>query len=213
MAIVDRHVDSAGLGPSAHNIIIADVLGSHKASNTNNVLTTNSLATAFNNTVAVGTNIDFPRNLTYVISMSGGSASSAGISQGTIAMVGLDIRNSAISETIGMQALAAAGTSGIGGTAIFASINSNGLSFSSYLLHTSYSLTSNSVTIGIGVGNIVGLLNNVRSTNAIPQAFIGTLNQVGSYTVQPGPIGTAGISFSNALATGTPVNVYRIMSR
>lgn len=211
--IVDRHIDPAGLGPTAHNIILQEVVGSYKAANTNNVLTTNSLATAFNNTIAVGTNIDFPRNLTYVMSISGGSASSAGISGGTIVIQGLDIRNSAISETIGMQALASLGTAGSAGAAIFASINTNGISFSSYLLHTSYSLTSNSVTIGIGVGNLVGLPNAVRSSNAVPQAWIGTLNQVGSYTVVPGPIGSAGVSFSNALATNTPVAVIRMMTR
>lgn len=213
MAIVDRAVDPAGLGPSVINIAVQEVLGSHKASGTNNVLTTNSLATTFNNTIAVGTNIDFPRNLTYHISITGGSASSTGISAGTLIINGLDIRGNAISETVGLQALAGNGTNGSGGAAIFASINSNGISFSNFSLATAWSGNSNSVTIAMGVGNIVGLANSVRSTNHVPFAWIGTAIQPGSFTVVPGPVGSAGISFSNALASNTPVQAVRLLTR
>lgn len=213
MAIVDRHIAEPGLGPTVLNLCLPMVLGSHKVGASNAVVTTAPGTSSLNATKAVGTNIDFPRNLSYQMSITNGSASSAMVSQGTLVMNGFDAQGNALSESVGIKALAGAGTAGIIGTAIFGSLASNGVSFSQYQLHTGSSSASDSVSVYVGVGNIVGLPMAIRSTNAVPYAWIGTTPQPASYTVKTGPVGTAGISFSNALASNTPVQARVCISR
>jgi hypothetical protein len=200
MAVADRHLALSRLDPV--------FLGSAKAAATGAVKTTNSIATTFNNTIAIGTNVDVPRFLSYLISAGGATQ----VSAGTLVVYGSDIRGSAQTETIAMSLLNASQSDGIRGSKAFAQLATN-FSISNFSLATAASSASNSVTIAIGLANILGFPNAVRYSNAVPYASIGTLNQAASFTVIPGNVPFAGISFSNALATNTPAQALVFHSR
>jgi hypothetical protein len=185
-------------------------MGFPKSSATNNVMTTQTFSSTFNSTVAVGTQPDVARNLVYQMSLTNGSASSAMISGGTLFISGFDMQGSGITETVALTALASmSGASA--GAACFASITS--ISFSNVSLATASSSASASVSLSIGVGNIIGLPLSIPTFATatlpngapalIPYAWLGTALQNGSYTVQTGNVGTAGISFSNALGSAS----------
>lgn len=228
MAIYNRAV-TAGLGlsnqrpglrPEVINWNAPLVLGSYKAAATNVVFTKQTFASTINATSAPGTAVDFPRNLQYQMSLTNGTASSAMISGGTFVALGLLDNGSTVSESVAATRLASASTA-IQGTVCFASVAT--ISFSNVSLATASSSASNSVSFSVGVGNKVGIPWAVKQSNAFPFAWIGTSYQpttshTGSsssnaYTVVTGSIGTAGISFSNALATNTPVLVRAILNR
>ena len=212
MAIVDRHIDPVGLSPEVLNY--ADKwVWSAAVSSSGVVYQASSAfsAASVNSTVGPGTAIDVARNLHYQLSVVGGSASSAIISGGTIVVSGSNILGDSVSESVAISA-AVSGSVGVAGTAIFGSVGT--ISFRSVSLATASSSNSSCVTFAVGRGNIIGLPQAVRSTNAVPYAWIGTTPQRGtdgsaSYTVQgqSSGINYAGVSFSNALATNTPAAV------
>ena len=216
MAIIDRHIAPLGLSRRSLNVIDFFAVGLHKASTITAVRTTQTFSSTFNSTLSVAGNIDFPRNLVYQLSLTNGTASSNMISGGTVQVSGFDIQGSAIFETIALTALASASVP-VAGAAIFGSILSNGISLSNVSLATASSSASNSVSFSIGVGNIVGLPFSIGSAYTatlpngapalMPYAWLGTAIQNGSYTVQVGDVGTAGVSFSNALASGSQINL------
>lgn len=230
MAIFNRAVSAGvqqgqyGLRPEVINWNAPLVLGSYKVSNSNNVYTTQTVFTAasVNSTLAPATNIDFPRNLVYQLSLTNGTASSAMISGGTFVVLGRLDNGSTASESVAFTRLAAASV-GIQGTTCFARVDT--LSYSNVSLATASSSASNSVSFYIGVGNKVGIPWSVKQTNPspFPWAWIGTSIQLttshtdstssNAYTVITGPIGSAGLSMSNALATNTPVLVRAILNR
>lgn len=190
MAVVDRHLALSRIDPV--------FLGSYKAAATGAVKTTNSFTSTVNATFAVGTNVDYPRFLSYQVA----AAQATYVSGGTLIMFGSDIRGSALTESMAFTALAAAGTDGVRGSKAFARLTT--FSVSNFSLATAASSASNSVTIAIGLANVAGFPNQVKNASAVPHAYIGTTPQPGSYTVIPGPVPLGGISFSNALATNTP---------
>jgi hypothetical protein len=214
MAIIDRNISAQGLSRRSLNVLDNLGLGFPKSSNTSAVMTTQTFSSTFNSTVAIGTQPDFARNLVYQISLTNGSASSAMISGGSIVVSGYDLQGSGIAETIALTALASL-TGNSAGAVAFASLTS--ISFSNVSLHTSASSASNSVSFSIGVGNIIGLPLSVPTYATatlpngapalIPYAYLGTALQNGSYTVQTGNVGTAGISFSNALGSASALQV------
>jgi roadblock/LC7 domain-containing protein len=200
MAVADRHLALSRLDPV--------FLGSAKAAATGAVKTTNSIATGFNNTLAIGTNVDVPRFLSYLISAAAGTY----VKDGTIVVYGSDIRGSAQTETIAMSLVNAAQSDGVRGSKAFAQLATN-FSLSSYQLTSAHTGSTNSVTIAIGLANILGFPNSIKNASAVPYASIGTLNQAASFTVIPGNVPFAGISFSNALATNTPAQALVFHSR
>jgi len=230
MAIYNRAVSAGvqgqqyGLRPEVINWNAPLVLGSYKVSNSNNVYTTQTVFTAasVNSTVAPGTNIDFPRNLVYQLSLTNGTASSGIISGGTFVALGRLDNQSTASESVAMTRLAAASVP-IQGTVVWGQVDT--FSYRSVSLKTASSSVSNSISLYIGVGNKVGLPWAVKQTNPnpIPWAWIGTSIQLttshtdstssNAYTVITGQIGVAGISMSNGLATNTPVQVRAILNR
>jgi hypothetical protein len=229
MAIQDRHVDqtnptvageqSGGLHPSVLNVMNAAALGFYKASAIAGVFTKQTLSSTMNASSAVGTDVDFPRNAAYQFVLTNGTASSAMISGGTFLLLGTDIRGSATTETINMAQLASSSLPQQG-TVIWGSVGT--VSFSNFSLHTSASTASNSVSFSVGVGNVVGMPQAVRSTNAVVNLFWGTskmLTQSGAsstnnqYTVVTGPFGAAGISISTTLTTASLLNAYYFLSR
>lgn len=205
MAIVDRHIDPGGLSPAVLNVLDKWVV-SAKASAAAGVKTYASAfsAATLNSTVAPGTQIDYARNLLYQISVVGGTDSTAIISGGTCVVIGTDIRGSSISESVALTQMVS-GTVPVEGSAMFASVAT--ISWSNVSLHTGSSSNSSCVSASVGVGNIIGLPQSVKYTNAVPMAWIGTARQDGSFTVKTGDFISAGVSFSNAVATNTPVQI------
>lgn len=212
MAIVDRHIDPAGLGPAAHNFA-HQYIASHKVSTINAVVTRASVfsASSINSTQAPGTAVDYARNLAYQLSVIGGTASSAIISGGSVVVLGSDILGNSLAETVAMTALAAASVP-VAGTALFGSVGT--VSYRSVSLLGASSSNSSCVSFSIGVGNIVALPQAIRSAGPLFSlgassviAYIGTARQSGSATLISGPVGSAGVSFSNGLATNTPIQI------
>lgn len=229
MAIQDKHIDqtnptvagesSGGLHPSVLNAMWVSPLGFHKASAIAAVLTKQTFVSTVNATSAVGTDVDFPRNLAYQFVLTNGTASSAMISGGTIYALGTDIRGSATSESI-LAAQLASSSIPQQGSIMWGSVGT--ISFSNVSLHTSASSASNSVSFSVGVGNVVGMPQAIRSSNAVVNLFWGTskmLTQSGAsstnnqYTMVTGAFGVAGISISTTLATASLVNAYYFASR
>ena len=236
MGVVDRQVgvpaQNSGLSPQVLNVGDMYVFGFPLASATNNVLTTNSLATSFNNTLGVGTQVDIARMLHYRMSITGGSASSAGISGGTIVINGSDIFGIACSETIPLSGASglAANSTAVTGSVAFGSIASNGISVSGFLLHTSYSANSNSITVAIGMANVLGVPGDVRGGNLTQNltgtatvAFSGTstpfpymwngTSRFTNYTVNSGNVPFAGINVGPTLGSGTMLYGMHMWSR
>lgn len=211
MAIIDRHIDPVGLSPSVLNVLQATPIGPVKVQTGDAVYTKQTFASTINATVAVGTQPDFARNLVYQMSLTNGSASSDMISGGTFIVSGYDLRGSALTESVAATALASLSVASTG-RAIFASLASDGISMSGFSLHTSASSASNSVSFSIGVGNIVGLANPIRSTNAVPYLYKGT-SVVTNYTVITGPVGSCGISLGAAAASGSNIFCYQFLTR
>jgi hypothetical protein len=201
MAIVPRHIDPEGLKAENLDVCLPVFVGPIKASAIAAVYTKQSFASAgTSGSFAPGTNVDFARNLIYQISVTGGTASNP-FSAGTLIVRGSDIRGSAISETVNIPALGS--SSGISqGIVKFASLASDGLSFSGVAQYTSLTSNSNSVSFSVGVGNVVGLPNPVGSVNPIKYAYEGT-SAFTNFTAVSGPVGTAGVSVTPTLGSGS----------
>jgi hypothetical protein len=197
--IVARHIDPEGLKVANLDVCIPIFIGPIKASATNAVFTTQTFASTVNTTFAPGTQVDFARNLLYLISVTGGTASNP-FTAGTIIVQGSDMRGSAISETVNASALGLAGSSA--GVVKFARFATNGISISNMVMHTASSSNSNSVTFAVGLGNVVGLPNPVGSVNPIKYAYEGT-SAFTNFTAVSGPVGTAGVSVTPTLGSGS----------
>lgn len=216
MAIIDRHV-SPGLTGAALEVLEPTLLGSYKASAIAGIFTKQTFASTVNSTFAVGTQPDFPRALAYQMSLTNGTGSSQMISGGTVVVSGFNQAGVATYESKAFTDLAAASVPVIGAV-IFGSLASNGVSIQNFSLATASSSASNSVSFSVGVANVIGLPVAINAAgtrtianggvSAVPMAYIGTLNQAGSYSVSSGPLGIARMSMSNALATNTPVMAY-----
>jgi hypothetical protein len=219
MAIVDKQVGTQngypGLGPGVLNVLVPLVLGQHVSADTNDIY---SKASAFsgnsvNYSSAAGTQIDFPRNLQYIINPNTASSATL-VNAGTIVVIGSDIRGSALTETVAISDIASA-SDPFTGSKVFGKVST--VSVSSFVPATSISSaftdSSTAFSLNIGKGNIVGLPQSVKYTNAIAWAFIGTARQDGSYTVQNSGIPWAGVSFSNALTAGSNILVYQYLSK
>lgn len=208
MALADRHLRLSRLD--------RQFLGSAAVSAANVIYTKQTFASTINATVATGTMPNVARNLIYNLVLTNSTASSAMISGGTVLVFGKDVRDQPVSESVNMASNALASLQSSVGSVLFGRVET--ISFSNFSLATASSSASNSVSFSIGVHQILALPFSVKRTDAIPHVWIGTtpqLSSVGigastgssthSYTVRTGPAGVAGISFSNALATNTPV--------
>lgn len=216
MSVVDRHLklsrlDRVYLGPVA-------------VSAANVVYTKQTFASTINATVATGTMPGIARNLVYNLVLTNSTGSSAMISGGTVLVFGKDVRDRPVSESVNLASNALASLQSSVGSVLFQRVET--ISFSNFSLATASSSASNSVSFSIGVHQIVALPVSIKQTDAVPHVWIGTtpqLSSVGigastassthSYTVRTGAAGVAGISFSNALATNTPVMVDVFHSR
>ena len=201
MAVVPRHIDPEGLKVANLDVCVNHVVGPVVASAAGNVFTTQTFASAVDTTFDVGTQVDFARNLQYRISVTGGTASNPFVS-GTLIVRGFDARGASISETVPISALGASSVASQG-VVKFASLSGTAaLSISGMLMHTASSSNSNSVTLSIGMGNVIGLPNPVGSVNPIKYAFEGT-SRFTNYTFVSGPVGTAGVSVTPTLGSGS----------
>lgn len=200
MAIVPRHIDPEGLKVENLDVCLPILIGPIKASAAGAIFTTQTFASAVDTTFAVGTQPDFARNLLYRISVTGGSASNP-FTAGTLNIYGSDIRGSGVTETIGLSALGANSVASVGEVK-FASLASDGISIKGLVMHTASSSNSNSVTLSIGVGNIVGLPNPVGTVNPVKYAYEGT-SAFTNFTIKSGPVGTAGVSVGPTLGSGS----------
>lgn len=211
--IVDRHIDPGGLKAGVLALTLPFMFGPYKAAASGAVFTKQTFASTINATSAVGTQPDFPRNLIYFMDVTNGSASSAMVSGGTLAVFGSLINGQGATETIAFTRLAQNAGTTVGGTVLFASLASDGISFSNFSLATASSSASNSVSLSIGVGNIVALPHAVYTSVAsmvVPQMWEGT-SKFTNYTVQTGPVGTAGISVGPTLGSGSILGGYVIL--
>lgn len=199
--IVARHIDVSGLKAANLDVCINQVIGPIKASAIGAVYTKQSFASAgTSGSFAVGTGVDFCRNLIYQISVTGGTASNP-FTAGTLYVSGFDARGSAISESVNFSALGA--SSGISqGIVKFASLATDGLSFAGVAQHTASTSNSNSVSFSIGVGNVVGLPNPFGVNGGVKYAYEGT-SAFTNYTVVTGLVGTAGVSVTPTLGSGS----------
>lgn len=201
MAIVPRHIDAEGLKVENLDVCLPILIGPIAASAAGNVFTTQTFASAVNTTFDAATQPDFARNLLYRISVTGGTASNPFVS-GTIIVKGFDARGASISETVPVSALGASSVASQG-VVKFASLSGTAaISISGMLMHTASSSNSNSVTLSIGQGNVVGLPNPVGSVNPIKYAYEGT-SKFTNYTFVSGPVGTAGVSVTPTLGSGS----------
>lgn len=210
--IRDGSIKPPGISPRKLNVLAPVFVGYPKASGTALVFTTAGVGTPSTATYAPGTNVDYARNLLYQMSVSGGSAVSASFG-GSLYAIGSDIKSKTIAESVALSNIVSAGTDGIVGTKCFASIASTGLSLSAYSLASGYSSRSASISFYVGIGNIIGMPQSVRSSNFAARVQLGTDNQVGSFTVKTGDIPTAGISLSNAVGTGSLLIVSAFLNR
>jgi hypothetical protein len=225
MAIVDREIATnppyQGLGPPVLNLLDVFVVSAKVSSNAA-VFTSQTMASTINVSTAAGTQPDYARNLAYQLSLTNGTASSAMISGGTVAVYGLNIAGQTVSESKAFTALATASVP-VTGSVAFMSINS--ISLINFSLATASSTASNSVSFSVGVGNMLGLPQPVRSSTAVPYVFIGTSIQTtvsatsatsnnlftvvtGLNLTSGGRYGFGGVNISNALASNTPVQIY-----
>ena len=215
--INDSQIQPPGLSPAALDVLMPFDLGFPIASASAAVYTAQGsnllTATAIGSTTAApGTNLDVPRNMYYEINISGDATGM--VASGTLSIAGSDIRGSAITETVALTAIAAAGSASfVRGTKNFGSLAASAITVSGYELATGSSTRSNSISLYLGHGNIIGLPQEVQSTNAIPYAWIGTAPQPGSYTLQTGAVPTAGVSMSNALDSGSRLRVLMFLNR
>lgn len=232
MAVLNRGVTAGlqgsfrGLLPGVHDWLIYQGPMSYKAAATNNVFTKGGVVSTINASSAAGTAVDFPRNLQYQMSMTGGTASGTVVSAGTLAVYGLIANGSTASESVAFTSLASQSTA-VQGTVCFAQVNT--ISFSNFLLATAGSTNSASISLSIGVGNKVGspiaIKQNGQSAypTPIPFAYIGTSVQTtvsatsatsnNVFTIVTGSVGIAGLSLSNALATNTPIGWFHQVNR
>lgn len=199
MAVAAQHIDPDGLKVGNLDVVVNHVVGPIKASATGAVFTTQTFASAVNTTYAVGTNVDFPRNALYLISVTGGTASNP-FTAGTLSVIGSDARGRGITETVNVSALGLAGSSV--GSVKFATLASDGISFNGVVMHTASSSNSNSVTFGMGLGNVIGLPNPVGGVNPVVFAYEGT-SKFTNFTAQSGPVGYAGVSIGPTLGSGS----------
>lgn len=199
MAVVPRHIDSAGLKVGNLDVVVNHVVGPIKASATNAVFTTQTFASSTNATFAVDTNVDFPRNLLYLISCTAGTASNP-FTAGTLYVYGSDARGAGITESVNWSGLGVAGSSV--GVVKFATLASDGLSLSGAVMATSGSSNSNSITFAVGLGNVIGLPNPVGTVNPVIFGYEGT-SKFTNHTYVSGPVGTAGVSIGPTLGSGS----------
>jgi hypothetical protein len=218
MAIVNRHIDTKypnyGLGPQVLNVV-QQYIASAKASGGSALYSTANYLTATNNTinasVAPGTAVDYPRNA--LVLLSPNTASSSLYSAGTVVLYGKDIKGVTQSESFAATALNTV-SSPTEGSVVFAQVDT--ISFSGFQFHTGSSSARSAVSVSVGVGARIGLPVSLKSSDAVVYAYIGTARQLTSagtdstnnqYTVYTGDYSVAAVKFSNALATGTPVQV------
>jgi hypothetical protein len=199
--IVPRHIDPEGLKVENLDVCIPVVVAPYVASAAGNIFTTQTFASALNTTYDFGTQIDFPRNIQYRISVTGGTASNPFVS-GSIVVRGSDARGSAISEVVALSALGASSVASQGVVKFNKLIGTGAISISNALMHTASSTNSNSVTLSMGMGNVIGLPNPVGSLNPVKAIYEGT-SQFTNYTFVSGPVGTAGVSVTPTLGSGS----------
>jgi hypothetical protein len=214
----------AGLDNRVLNVL--DMVGPipYKASSLGGIFTKAGFASTINSSSAVGTQgIDFPRNLVYQMSLTGGTASSGIISAGTFLAFGSLVNGNGVTEAIAFSRLAAASVP-IQGTVVFQ--QPVGFSFSNLLLATASSTGSNSMSLTVGFGGKLGIpTHNINQTNPppVPYAWMGTSlltttshtvsSTANVFTVIPGPMGYGGISFSAALSSNSAIILANQMNR
>lgn len=209
MAVIDRHIQTVdgyyGLSPHVLNVP-AQFVGFVKAS-ASGAIVTKTQQTA-GSSVAAGTQPDYARNLNVVITPT---ASSAGVTGGGVTVWGRDIFGSTRSETF--NSLAASAAAGQSGSVNFLSIQTVSMKLS-FLSATSSAASAFAVVVG--VGQQVGLPVQMRSTNGVFAVHLGTAAQRTSsgasssnnqWTVIPGDYWNGGIKLSNALNSGSLLQI------
>jgi hypothetical protein len=213
--IRDINVDPEGLSQKRLNLITAECLGSPTvpvaAASAADIHTSAANASY---TAAAGTQPSAPRNLYYEASASSTVAFAS--CSGTISVAGLDHHGNGVTETVAVSQLVAAGTNGMVGTYIFASINSNGITRGALTLSNSTHAQSNNVSWYLGGGAFLGLPSYNSASGAIKHARVGTSPvrltasaEFGTYAYTNGSK-FARVNLSRGTyATNKPVVVYR----
>lgn len=192
------------------NMLLAEPLGNPRASASGGVFTTAGIGTPSTFSAAPGTNVDFPRNVLYQLSVSGGSAVSASFG-GSAIISGSDLRGSSLTEAIALSSIVGQGTDGVVGSKAFGSIGT--IHISGYSLGSAYSSRSASISFYFGVGNRLGLPQYVERTNAVQNAWLAAAIQNGSFTVVTGDVGDAAIAMGNAVGTASQILIHRWVTR
>lgn len=209
MSIVNRHVLTSpphnGLSPNVINIP-AQWVGYPKASASGAVVTKTQQTAG--SSVAVGTQVDYPRNLNVVITPT---ASSAGVTGGGITVWGLDLFGSTRSETF--NSLAATVAAGQNGSINFRQVDTVSMKLS-FLAATSSAASAFAVVVGIG--QKIGLPVSLASTDAVFEVIQGTsrmstysgaTSSNNQWTVVTGDYHVNGVSQSAALNSGSHMQI------
>ena len=209
MAIIDRHIQTVdgyyGLSPSVLNVP-GFFAGFVKASASAAVVTKTQQTAG--SSVAAGTQPDYARNLNVVITPT---ASSAGVTGGGVTVYGKDVFGSTRSETF--NSLAASAAAGQSGSVNFLSIDTVSMKLS-FLAATSSAASAFAVVVGVGPQ--VGLPVQMRDTSGVFAVHLGTAAQRTSsgasssnnlYTVTPGDYWNGGVKLSNALNSGSLLQI------
>jgi hypothetical protein len=224
--IVGRQVETGdpwgGLPPRVHNVP-AQWVGFPVASATNNVYTTanhfTSTQTAGTSySMAPGTNLDYARNVQVMFVPN--TASAGLYSKGTLLLYGVGYYGATISESKAISDIASVSTPWQG------SVNFQNLktiSISGLQFHSASSSARSDVTFRVGMGAKIGLPVYFQSSDgAVMHAYIGTAYQStvtatastsnNQYTVVTGPYSVGGVSFSNALGSGSALQIHYKMN-
>lgn len=163
------------------NSIIQVVLGQPVAADNDRIVVS---ATIANGAQTIAAQPDCPRNITITV-----TDANASISAGTVTVVGTDSKGRSVQEVLTFPTLT------LTGTKIFASITSVTVS----------GLVGNGVgdTIIVGVGNVIGLPNDISSSTSIKNVYLGG-TRVASPTIATGQ-SSSGVDSSSSTYDGSKI--------
>jgi len=198
------------LAQSMYNILLPIHLGMPIVARSDNIASGGSAnigsATTYASvtaTVGSGGGLNVPRNLAYYLQFTNNSTAMMS-DGGTISVTGTNITGGTIGESVALSDVASAGSAaGLQGSAIFSSVGAN-YTVSSWQVGDD-TASSKSITFEIGGGALIGLPVSITATNALLNAWIAGSAQIGTLTVSTGGVGTAALSFGNALDATDPV--------
>jgi hypothetical protein len=198
------------LAQSMYNVLLPVHLGMPIVASSDNVASGGSAnigsATTYASvtaTVGSGGGLNVPRNLQYFLQFTNDSTAMMS-DGGTVIFSGTNITGGTVSESVALSDVASAGSgAGLPGTAIFSSVGAN-YTVSSWQVGDD-TASSKSITFEVGGGKLIGLPLSITATNAVLNAWVAGSAQIGTLTVNTGGLGTAALSFGNALDATDPV--------